>query len=789
MGQQLKSILLGIVFLHASHLLAGAAIFNFVKANDDIVSVNSNATSTSGDVSSNDTGGNLVKLNSSSVGNYGTLTLGSSGGFTYSLRTNSAALLALHEGQIVADVFPYTYQSSTTGFSSTAKLTIQIVGNPSAQDTTDPTNPTNPSSLKPIAYNDTDTFILGEDFPQTNLATMPAMKIDFLGNDINASSAQAYLVSNQVGNYGYIRLEGGFIYYSLDHTNPEVQTLSNGERLTDTFTYRLRATNQARQATDTEATVTVQIVSRLGAVFNDGNVEVEPNNTRATPTPLNHDQYMRGQLSSGEDRDWFSISTTGDEILHFELCPFGTSCYNQKGWVMYIFDADKLTDAMEYATVPLRAYHWKSGTITVESTYLENQMHLLYSEGKFDVLSNGLVTDSALVGIIDPCFGITNTLDIGKLGASPSAKHNYFVALSTPLERDGGAGTVGAGQCNKGSVILEKPYGKYDTGELTEAGRPIYEPGTLEYIALFPYSEDEYTFRYTRSNTSPLAPGTPNFVSATRAANASAAVTFTPPSSNGGSPITSYTVTSSDGKTVTGDKSPIIVSGLTTGKSYRFTVKAENEVGPGAASAASNSISPASVPGQPGIGIATYKGSGQASVTFTAPAANGGSPITSYTVTSNPGNKKTTGSKSPLTIRGLATGTHYSFTVTATNAIGTSEASAPVLLNDCSDPATITVPTSDADGKYEVSWTASEPTGAKYVVEESTSPTFTTSKKVYAVKANKVNSTRARATTNKTYYYRVKAWNTGFTDSGWRTADNGCEVPGTSAATAPKTTP
>jgi hypothetical protein len=62
-------------------------------------------------------------------------------------------------------------------------------------------------------------------------------------------------------------------------------------------------------------------------------------------------------------------------------------------------------------------------------------------------------------------------------------------------------------------------------------------------------------------------------------------------------------------------------------------------------------------------------------VTFTAPASNGGSVITGYTVTSNPGNITGAGSASPITVTGLTNGTAYTFTVTVTNANGTSLAS------------------------------------------------------------------------------------------------------------------
>ena len=68
-----------------------------------------------------------------------------------------------------------------------------------------------------------------------------------------------------------------------------------------------------------------------------------------------------------------------------------------------------------------------------------------------------------------------------------------------------------------------------------------------------------------------------------------------------------------------------------------------------------------------------------ATVSFTAPSSNGGAAITSYTATSNPEGLTATVSQAgsgDITVTGLTNGTFYTFTVTATNAIGTSIASA-----------------------------------------------------------------------------------------------------------------
>jgi hypothetical protein len=82
----------------------------------------------------------------------------------------------------------------------------------------------------------------------------------------------------------------------------------------------------------------------------------------------------------------------------------------------------------------------------------------------------------------------------------------------------------------------------------------------------------------------------------------------------------------------------------------------------------------ASVPGAPTIGSATA-GDTQATVSFTAPASDGGAAITGYTVTASPGGATATGSASPITVIGLTNGTAYTFTVTATNTAGTGDPS------------------------------------------------------------------------------------------------------------------
>ncbi|MCD9085830.1 DUF4347 domain-containing protein [Stenotrophomonas sp. SY1] len=294
----------------------------------------------------------------------------------------------------------------------------------------------------------------------------------------------------------------------------------------------------------------------------------------------------------------------------------------------------------------------------------------------------------------------------------------------------------------------------------------------------------------TRSFTvNPVVPGAPVGAVAT-AGDTQARIDFVPPVDIGGSAITGYTVAVSpaDVAPVSGASSPIVVSGLTNGQAYTFSVTAENVAGTGPASVASNSTTPkatqtitfsapgaqnfgtaptlsatsdsgliptftsstmgvctitpigvltfvtagsctinadqagngiylaapqvtrnfavnAVVPGTPTIGIATAQGIDTAEINFTAPASSGGVAITGYTVTANPGGLTKGGASSPITFTGLNPATTYTFTVTATNSVGTGSASA------ASNPVT-TIPLLQAN---DVSDTVAYGAGATHI--------------------------------------------------------------------------
>lgn len=102
----------------------------------------------------------------------------------------------------------------------------------------------------------------------------------------------------------------------------------------------------------------------------------------------------------------------------------------------------------------------------------------------------------------------------------------------------------------------------------------------------------------TPSASAVTVPGAPTNVVAI-AGDGKVTVEWSAPASNGGAAITNYTVTSNPGSktcTTTGSLT-CVVSGLTNGTAYTFTVVATNSVGQGLPSTASNSATPTATPG------------------------------------------------------------------------------------------------------------------------------------------------------------------------------------------------
>jgi large repetitive protein len=209
--------------------------------------------------------------------------------------------------------------------------------------------------------------------------------------------------------------------------------------------------------------------------------------------------------------------------------------------------------------------------------------------------------------------------------------------------------------------------------------------------------------------TAPAPPGPPTNVSVT-AGNGQVMVSWTAPDDDGGSPITSYTVTAStvgqamalsEGRvrpeavagTCTTTTTSCTVTGLDNFTAYTFTVAASNGFSlTGNSSVATPAADP--VPSSPTVMNET-PGDGSVVLTWSAsdPAAN------SYTVTGTPGGSCTT-TQTTCTIDGLKDGTSYTFVVTATFDAGTVESAQSDPVTPAATPVTTpaTTPATDNTG-------------------------------------------------------------------------------------------
>ena len=302
----------------------------------------------------------------------------------------------------------------------------------------------------------------------------------------------------------------------------------------------------------------------------------------------------------------------------------------------------------------------------------------------------------------------------GAPAVSLTASRSSSLVYGVGFDWDGAtARTVGSGQ-SMDTQWLDPGYGTFWVQRLTA---PAGAAGSLVSVNDTAPTNHRWNMLAveiipTTSPVAPTVPGAPTGVVAT-AGNGSAAVSWSAPASNGGSALTSYRVTPFIGAVaqapVTVSGSPpatsTTVTGLANGTAYTFRVAAANTVGTGADSAASAAVTPTAppaptVPGAP-TGVVATAGNGSAAVSWSAPASNGGSALTSYRVTPFIGavaQAPVTVSGSPpatsTTVTGLANGTAYTFRVAAANTVGTgADSAASAAVTPTAPPPSPTVDT------------------------------------------------------------------------------------------------
>jgi fibronectin type III domain protein/glycosyl hydrolase family 141 len=192
-------------------------------------------------------------------------------------------------------------------------------------------------------------------------------------------------------------------------------------------------------------------------------------------------------------------------------------------------------------------------------------------------------------------------------------------------------------------------------GAVREASNEIAAPmiglhGGSSPVPGAPAAADAGISPYYRALTeeklsAPTIPRPPTDVSA-EAEDEFAYVTWLPSCQDGGSPVESYTVSSSAGAKVTVStqdfekKGYVMVSGLGNGQSVSFTVSAVNGMGASPPSLPTAAVKPNHKrrfkPPAPPAAVSVTTGISGISVQITPPASNGGSPVVSYLVSAGP---------------------------------------------------------------------------------------------------------------------------------------------------------
>jgi fibronectin type 3 domain-containing protein len=280
----------------------------------------------------------------------------------------------------------------------------------------------------------------------------------------------------------------------------------------------------------------------------------------------------------------------------------------------------------------------------------------------------------------------------------------------------------------------------------------------------------------TPAGVQATVPTTPQSLTAT-AGSSTVKLSWSAPSSNGGSPITGYNVyrgTSAGQESATPVATNVTTtsftdSGLTNGTTYYYTVAAVNAVGVSPQSGEASATPQATVPSAPS-GLVASAGNGSVMLSWTVPNSDGGSGITGYNIYrgTSPGSETpyATSVTSSFTDSSVTNGTTYYYTVAAVNAVGTGPQSAEA--NATPQPAA-TVPTAPqaltatgSNGAVQLSWSAPASNGGAAVTSYNVYRSTTAGGEGSTPVATGVTGTSyadSPLTNGTTYYYTVAAVN------------------------------
>lgn len=160
-----------------------------------------------------------VSNNGTYVLGHGVLVINANGSYAFTLDNSNPAVNALNNGQSLTDAFAYTV-SDGHGNGTSSTLTITITG------TTD--------NRAPVTTADTNS-VKEDTAPNPVTGNVLVNDSDPDGDTLSVTNGGTFTL-----NYGTLQIDASGSYtYTLDNSNPAVNSLDDGQSVTDTFTYNV----------------------------------------------------------------------------------------------------------------------------------------------------------------------------------------------------------------------------------------------------------------------------------------------------------------------------------------------------------------------------------------------------------------------------------------------------------------------------------------------------------------------------------------------------------------------